>query len=243
MRTAEPGFLWKTFELARKDLKIEARGREILVPMLFFTLVATLLLAFTLPGGPVSTTRVELPVGTVLLSDVIAGFLWVTVLFAGLLGFARSFEIERDEGAIETLVLAPIDRSGLFAAKALANLFFLALVQAALVPLFALLFNLRLGARWSLFLLVLVLADVGFVSIGTLFAWVAAQTRARELMLPVLSLPVLVPIFLAAVELSADLFAGTPLDSLAASGWFGILVGFDVIFAAGSPLAFDLLID
>ncbi|MDQ3751766.1 MAG: heme exporter protein CcmB, partial [Actinomycetota bacterium] len=205
--TGNRGWAGKTMLLARKDLVVEARGRDTLPPMLVFSLAVTLLLAFTLPDTSRSSTRVVLPAGTASVADVLAGFLWVTVLFAGLVGFARSFEIERHEGVIDALLLVPLDRSGLYLAKATTNLVFIVVVELFLFPAFAVLFPVALGAG---LVAVSALVDVGFVAIGTLFAALAAQTRSRELMLPVLAFPVLVPVFIAAVELTSDLFLGRP---------------------------------
>ena len=239
----ERGFISKTLLLARKDLVVEARGKETLPAMLAFSFAVTLLLAFTLPPDTSVRAEVDFAVGTVPLSQVLAGFLWVTVLFAGLIGFARAFEVERADGAIDPLVLAPVDRSGLFASKALSNLVTIVLVEVFLVPLFGLLFGVNLGGGWFVLLLVMVLVDIGFVMIGTLFSALAAQTRSRELMLPILALPVLVPIFIAATELTSDLFAGGDIGTVAARGWFGILIASDVVFAVIGALAFEFVVE
>jgi len=240
---AERGFVAKTTLLIRKDLLVEARARDTLPPMLAFCLTVALLLAFSLPGNTVMQDVVEIPIGTVALADVIAGFLWITILFAGLIGFARTFEVEREDGALDALLLVPLDRSGLFAAKALSNLVYIAVVQIVLVPVFALFFSLSLGADWLVLLVVIGLVDIGFVASGTLFASLAAQTRSRELILPVLALPALVPIFIAAVELTSDLFVGGGLEMVAARGWFGILLLFDLVFVTVGALAFEFAVD
>jgi heme exporter protein B len=232
-----------TFALARKDLRIEARGRDTLPPMLAFSFAVTLLLAFTLPGDPRLVAPVDLPVGTVILADVLSGFLWVTLLFAGLIGFSRTFEVERTDGALDALLLVPMDRSGLFFAKAFANLVYIALVEAVLIPVFALLFDIRLGARWATWVLVIALVDVGLVAVGTLFSSLAAQTRSRELILPILSLPVLVPVVIAAVELTSDLFLGEGFDTVAVREWFGILITFDVVAITAGALMFEFTIE
>ncbi len=241
---AERGFLSKSMILARKDLRIEYRARETLAPMLVFAIAVTLLLSFALPGDGNLQAPVEVPaLGTVPMPDVLSGFLWVTVLFAGLIGFARTFEAERDDAAIDSLLMVPLDRSGLWLAKALANLTFIVVIEAFLIPLFALLFGFHLGSSWAALILVVVLADIGFVAVGTLFASVAAQTRSRELILPILALPSLIPIFIAAVALCADIFVGRSVATVTGSGWFGILVGFDVIFSAVAALVFEFVID
>jgi heme exporter protein B len=241
---AAAGFLPKTAALVRKDLRIEARGRDTLPPMIAFTLAVVLLLAFSLPDASRLEDPVRLPTGgTLLLADVLAGFLWVTVLFAGLIGFARTFEVERDGGALDVLLLVPLDRAGLFAAKAVANLVFVVSVEALLVPAYALMFGVDLGKGWAALIVVALLVDVGFVCVGTLFSALAAHTSSRELMLPLLALPALVPVFIAATELTSELFAGADLDAVAARGWFGILVAFDVVFAAAGALVFDFALE
>ena len=239
----QPGFISKTAALAAKDLRIEFRGRSTLPPMMAFSLAVTLLLAFTIPATPAAIVSLQLPPGTVLLADLLAGFLWITVLFAGLIGFARTFELDRDQGALDPLLLAPVDRSGLFLAKATANLVSVAVIEVMLLPLFALFFSLDLGSRWPFLILVVVLVDVGFVSIGTLFAAVAAQTKSRELVLPILALPALVPIFIAGVELTSDLFLGLDAGEIAGRGWFGLLVGYDVIFTVLAVLGFEFAVE
>jgi heme exporter protein B len=235
---SEAGYFSKTLALAHKDLRGEARARDTLPPMLAFAATVTLVLAFALPD-PVTAGR-EL---AATLAYVRAGFLWITVLFSGLIGFARTFEAERGQGALDALLLAPLDRSGLFFSKALANVAYLGVVEAVLFPLFGLLFAFDLGRAWPSLLVVIVLVDIGFVAIGTLFASIAAQTRSRELMLPLLALPVLVPVFIAAVELTAGLAFGAGFDETAARGWFAILLAFDVIFGVAGALAFDFTLD
>jgi heme exporter protein B len=239
----DTGFLSKTWALVRKDLVIEFRARATLPPMVAFVLAVTVLLAFALPAGAELTSPVDLPTGAVPLADVLAGFLWVTILFAGLIGFARTFEVERTTGALDPLLLAPVDRSGLFIAKAVANLVFLLLVEVLLFPAFALLFGIEVGADWGLLILVTILADVGFVSIGTLFASVAAQTRSRELVLPVLALPALVPLFIGATELTSALFLDGGAGSVIDAGWFAILAAFAGIFSVVGALAADFVLD
>jgi heme exporter protein B len=242
-RPPERGFLGKVIALASKDLRVEMRGRDTLPPMLAFSIAVTVLLAFSLPPDGDLRAPADLPVGTASLGVVLAAFLWITVLFAGLIGFTRTFEVEREAGAIEALLLVPIDRTGLFLGKAGTNLSYVVAVEILLLPAFGVLFSLDLGADWLVLLLVTALVDIGFVAIGTLFASVAAHTRSRELMLPILALPALVPIFLAAVELTSDLFLGGGLEEVAARGWFGILVAFDVIVGVAAALAFEYVLD
>jgi len=241
---AERGWLSKTAALARKDVRIELRARDTLPPMLAFSFAVTLLLAFTLPTSGRLEAPVSVPgVGLAPLADVLAGFFWVTVLFAGLIGFARTFEVDQQEGALDVLLLAPLDRTGLFFAKAAANLVSISLVEAVLLPGFALLFGVELVSSLGPMVVVVLLVNVGFVSIGTLFSALAAGTRSRELILPILALPALVPTFIGAVELTSDLFLGGGFGAVTEQGWFGILLAFDVIMTTTAALAFEFAID
>ena len=235
MAITEAGFRAKLGALARKDLRVETRGRDTLPPMLAFSFAVVLVLAFTIPE--------ENEIGPEVLGDIVAGFLWITILFAGLIGFARTFEVEREEGALDTLLMVPIDRSGLFLAKAIANLAFILAIELFVVPLFVFLFDLHIGSGWWPLLLVIALGDIGFVAIGTLFSSVAAQTRSRELILPLLALPALVPLFIAVVELTSDLFLGGGFAAIAERGWFGILIAFDLLFVIVGSLVFEFAID
>ena len=244
MSSREPGFLTKTLALAGKDLRIETRARETLPPMLAFVFAVTVVLSFTLPAdSELQAPRTVPAVGTVALADVLAGFMWVTILFAGLIGFARTFGSESEDGAMESLLLAPLDRSGLWLAKAIANFAFVAAVEVFLVPAFALLFGVDLGSDLPQLLAVIVLVDIGFVATGTLFSAVAAQTRSRELMLPILALPALVPVFLGAVELTSDLFIGRGFGGEGAGGWLAILAVYDLVSIAIAVMGFEYAID
>lgn len=238
----EDGFIAKTLALAAKDLRVELRSRDTLLPMVAFCIAVALLLAFSLPPGDVRRA-VTTPLGEVPLANVLAGFLWITVLFAGLIAFARTFEIERREDALESLILVPVDRSALYLAKGIANLVFVMSIQVVLVPLFLLLFRIGMQEAWGALLLIIVLADIGFVAIGTLFAALAARTTSRELMLPILALPALVPVFIAAVELTSDLFGGASFAELANRGWFGILLASAAIFGIVGALVFEYALE
>ena len=239
----ELGFVGKTWLLVRKDILVEARGRETLPAMVAFAFAVTLLLAFTLPPDATLSSEVAVGPAGVPVAQALAGYLWVTVLFAGLIGFARGFEVERADAALEPLLLAPLDRSGLFAAKAIGNLITLVAVEVLLVPAFGLLFGVNLGARWFVLMIVMALVDIGFVMVGTLFSALAEQTKTRELMLPILALPVLVPIFIAATELTTDLFGGADLGTVTARGWFGILAASDIVFTVVGALAFEFVVE
>jgi heme exporter protein B len=153
----------------------------------------------------------------------------------------RSFAVEQQHAAIEGLLLAPVSRAAIFAGKYLGNLGFVLLVEAMVLPLAVLFFNITLGSALFPIAGLLVLATVGFVAIGTLFAAVTVRTRFAELMLPVLLLPFLVPPVLAGVQATTRLLAGRPPDEIV--GWFRFLALYDLAFVTLAWMLFPAVMD
>ena len=216
----------KVWAIARKDLLIELRSRDVLSSAVVFTLLVLLIFNFAL----------ELTGDTI--RAVAPGILWVTFIFAGMLTLGRTFARERERGALQGLMLAPLDRGALFAAKLLVNLILLGLVEIVALPAFIALYNLSL--RPAPLLAVVALGTLGFATVGTLFAAVAANTRAREALLPLLLFPVLVPVIIGAVKATGQTLPGT------ASGgppWLSLLIAFDAIFLALSYAMFEYVIE
>lgn len=219
------GFLRKVWWIALKDLRTEIRSREIFSTMMAFSALAVVVmgLAFDL--------RVPK-------SEMVApGVLWVVVLYAGVLGLNRSFGAEVDRGTLSALLLAPVDRSAIYFGKLLANLLFILATEALLLPVILIIFDVNL--LQAPILLGLLLGTIGYESVGTLFAALAASARARESLLPVLLLPVMVPVFVAGVGLTANVIDAHNLSSL--GRWFALLVAYDLIFITLSFLLFDLI--
>jgi heme exporter protein B len=233
----------KALLLVRKELRIEFRARDTLPPMVVFAAAVVLLLALSAPGSAIVPLDRPAAPGTLPASDVLPAFLWITVLFAGLIGFSRGFESERNNGTLDVLLLLPVDRSAVFVAKAAANLLFLLVVEIVLIPLAAIFFSIDLGASWAQLALIALLLDIGFVGAGTLLAAVASTTRNRELMLPILALPLLVPPFLAALELSSDVLLGAGMGTVAGRGWFVLLVAYDVVVITAGVMSFEFAIE
>ncbi|MGD9030294.1 MAG: heme exporter protein CcmB, partial [Anaerolineae bacterium] len=167
------------------------------------------------------------------------GVLWATVTFAGTLGLSRSLAREQQSGCIDGLLLAPVDRTAVFFGKATGNALFMTIVEAVLLPLFSALFDVPL-MRPSM-LVVLVLGTVGYASVGTLLAAIAVNTRAREVMLPVLLLPLAVPVLIGAVRATGGLVEGTTLSEV--GGWVRILVVYDLVIVAVSMLTFGYVVE
>ena len=210
-----------------KDLAAELRTKELLSSMLVFSLLVVIVFNFALELDRQAR------------SNVVAGVLWVTFMFAGTLGLNRSLSMEKDRGSLDGLLLAPVDRSALYFGKALGNLLFMIVVEIIVLPTLSLLFNLPL--LQPLQLLVVVLGTLGYAAVGTLLASMAIHTRARDVLLPILLFPVAVPVLVAAVRASGGLLARAPWDEIAP--WLNLLVAYDVIFVAVAFMVFEYVVE
>jgi heme exporter protein B len=168
---------------------------------------------------------------------VVPGVLWVVILFSGVLGLNRSFGAEVDRGTLAALLLAPVDRSAIYFGKFLTHLSFMLINAAVILPFLVVLFNINLMQLWII--VGVVLGTVGYSAVGTLFAALAANSRARESLLPILLLPVLAPIFMAGVALSAAVLDGRAFGDF--QRWFWVMVVYDLLFITVAYLLFDLI--
>jgi heme exporter protein B len=223
---------WAQFKaIVRKDLIRELRTRDMLVSMILFVLLAMVIFhwAFTVKG------QTDLTYFT-------GGMLWVTFIFAMLLGLNRSFAQEKDERCLDGLLLCPVDRVTIFLAKTVGNLVFLLIIQAVAVPVFALFFIERSFVGDLLpFLVVLLLADIGICSLGTLLATISMNTRSRDLLLPILFLPLIVPLLVAATSATTLVFAdGAGFGTLV--GRILFILGFDAVFLVVAWGTYDFAI-
>ena len=212
-----------------KDLAIERRSKETLNALAFFSLLLLFVFQFSL-GADRERLAAALP-----------GLLWLGFLLSGLLALGRSFLVERDNDCWEGLLLAPGDKSAIFLGKLAGNLALMFTVEALLLALFALFFNVDLGGALGPLAVVIVLGTLGFAALGTLFAAMTAHVRARELLFPVLLLPVQVPVLLATVRATEAALAGEPLASV--SNWITLLVAADVIYVVAGLLTFDVILE
>lgn len=212
-----------------KDLTTERRSKAGFNAVAFLGVLILLLFGFAL--GP----------DTEALRDAAAGALWLAILFSGVLAFNRSYQLELDGAALEPLLLYPAPRWTIFAGKFAANLLFVLLMEVIIVPVAIILFQVRSIAGWIPAAGVMVLGSVGFVALGTFYASMASRSRAREVLLPLLLFPMLIPVLLASAEASSSLLAGNPMRD--AGAWVQLLIAFDVIFVVASFLAFDHVIE
>lgn len=214
--------------IARKDLTLELRARERIVAMLSFAVLVAVVFSFAL--DPAVRPRA-----------IGGAMLWVTILFAGMLGLGRSFSLEREQDAMSGLLLAPLDRGALYAGKFLANLALLLAMEAVIFPVYALFFQFAYGAGLAGIALVAVAASVGFMALGTLFAAVAASTRLGDTILPVLLIPLLIPVVIFAAGATQHLLIGRPLAEV--DGSLRMLVAFDLVFLIVCTLAFESVVE
>jgi heme exporter protein B len=212
-----------------KDLAAELRSKELVSAMVVFALLVILSFNFALEldRSPAARERVG------------AGVLWVATVFTGTLGLNRSLAMEKDRGSLDGLLLAPIDRSALYFGKALGNLLFILVVEAIILPVFAILFNLPMLR--PMLLLVVILGTVGYAAVGTLLASLAVHSRSRDVMLPILLLPVAVPVLIAAVRASSGVLAAAGWDEI--GPWVNLLIGYDVIFVAAAFMLFEYVVE
>jgi len=212
-----------------KDLLLELRRRDSLLTMFFF---GTLLLfvfhfSFDLPPDKVA--------------EMAPALLWLAFLFTGTLGLTQLFQVERENHCLEALLLSPLDRGALFLAKSCFNLLLMLLVELVVVPLFWILFNLH---GWNLLpqlFLVTLLGTVGFCVLGTIMSAVTLRARARELLLPLVLFPLMIPVILATIRCMENIMSAGDLG--VAESWLRLLLGFDVIFVTVGILIFDRVIE
>lgn len=213
--------------LLGKELRVEVRSREMVTGGLLLTFLV-LVLSHLAWGGAAPAAQ------------IVPGVLWIALAFAGTLSLSRSLHRERDRGTWEALALLPVDRGAIFLAKTVANFLALLLVQAAAIPLLALLFDVDLLTPLGPLVPVLALGALGFSASGTLLAATTSHTRARETLLPILLFPLLVPLLMMAVQATQRVLLGATLGDVA--GELQLLLAFDTIFLAIGWLGFDYLL-
>jgi heme exporter protein B len=229
--TAGGGFgayLRKVAAIVGKDIATEIRTKEMIGAMFVFSLLIIFIFNFAFD------LRAEN------VQSLAPGVLWVAIAFAGMLGLSRSFILERDRGVLDGLLLAPVDRSAIYFGKMIGNVLFISLVEIFILPFFIVLFNQSL-ASLPVLIGVVILGTIGLAGVGTLFSAMAVHTRAREVLLPIMLFPVIVPLMLAAVRLTSAILDGTPLVDV--SHWLSLLIAFDVIFIAVSFILFEFVVE
>ena len=221
------GFLRATLSIAGKDLRAELRSRELLGLMGLFALLAILVFSFALELERMGR------------QGAVSGVLWVTLVFASILGHNRGMALEREHGGFDALLLAPVPRGSIFCGKMLANALLTLLVGGLLLPLLTVLFN--LPTLPASLLLILPPGCLGLAAVGTLLATMTVQTRARDSLLPIVLLPVALPVLIAALRASNAALGNAPPDDLFA--WLQLLLLIDIIYLAAGLLLYEYALE
>src|SRR5258706_2996373 len=210
-----------------KDLQAELRTLELFSAMLVFSLLIIIIFNFAL----------ELDLKT--RQSVTSGVLWATFAFAGTLGLNRSMAIEKDRGCLDGLLLAPVDRSAIYFGKLISNLTFMLIVEAIVLVVYSLLYNINLFQPGLL--LVILLGSLGYAGVGTLLAAMSVQTRTRDILLPILLFPIIIPVLLAAVKASSGFLDGAQFSDVLLP--LDILVVYDLIFISVAFMFFENIVE
>lgn len=219
----------KVWAIIRKDIVTELRTKELFTSMLTFSLLVTVIFSFAF-GFSTGLVRLAVP-----------AMLWITFTFAGVLGLSRSFALEKEGNAVLGLLLTPTDRSLIYFGKVIGNTIFVFIVGMIIVPMFVLFFNLGFQGTLLPLVPVIFLGSLGFVAVGTLFSAMAVNTRLREVLLPILLFPIIIPLIVSAVKLSGLVLEGKPLSEGASA--LQLLIAFDIIFIAACAVVFEFVIE
>lgn len=219
----------KVLNITFKDIKAEIRSKERLYSMLIFSILVMVIFNFAFDPG------------AEYIRDVAPGILWVALIFSATLGLNKTFSAEKDQDCLQGLMLVPMDRSGIFFGKIIGNISFSLAIALLTVPLFAVFFNIPVAAVLPELLVVIILATIGFICVGTLFAAISIGIKRGEMMLPLLLFPVEVPVIISAVKATGMILDGRPLVDY--SMWLKVLIVFDLIYIMVSFVTFDFLIE
>lgn len=221
------GVLRPVLVLVWKDILLELRSRDIIVSVLVFGVLVVVVFNFALNVTPQRVT------------ELAPGILWVAFAFAAILTMNRAFVLEKEQGSLEGLLLSPVSRDAIFLGKALTSFLFMLIIEAALLPVFAALLD--FSAFSVTLILTIILATLGFAIVGTLFSAIAVQTRSREIMLPVLFFPIILPVLIGAVEASTRAIGGETVVGV--GRWLPLIAVFDALFLVICPWVFSVVVE
>ena len=227
VRASSGNFLKAVSAVIWKDLQAEFRSRELFSAMLVFSLLIILIFNFAL----------ELDIKT--RQSVTSGVLWATFAFAGTLGLNRSMAIEKDRGCLDGLLLAPVDRSAIYFGKMISNLAFMLTVEVIILPVYSVLYNVNLFQPGLL--MVILLGSIGYAGVGTLLAAMSVQTRTRDILLPILLFPVIIPVLLAAVKASNGFLESVEISEIILP--INLLIVYDIIFISLAFMFFEYIVE
>jgi heme exporter protein B len=212
-----------------KDFVTELKTRELLSAMFIFALLVILIFIFSINLSIVKA------------SEVGPGILWVAFLFAGTIGLNRSFMLEKENGCLMGLMLVPADRTAIYFGKLISNLIFLSIMELFILPLFMIFFNIDLLSHLGSLLVVVFLGTLGFCALGTLLSSLSSNLKTREIMLPILLYPLLIPIVIGAVRMTGQILDGIELFDM--MKWVGLTASFDIIYIGVSIMTIDHILE
>ncbi len=212
-----------------KDFVTELKTRELLSAMFIFALLVILIFIFSINLSIVKA------------SEVGPGILWVAFLFAGTIGLNRSFMLEKENGCLMGLMLVPADRTAIYFGKLISNLIFLSVMELFILPLFMIFFDIDLLSHLGPLLVVVFLGTLGFCALGTLLSSLSSNLKTREIMLPILLYPLLIPIIIGAVRMTGQILEGTELFDM--MKWIGLTISFDIIYIGVSIMTIDHILE
>ena len=212
-----------------KDFVTELKTRELLSAMFIFALLVILIFIFSINLSIVKA------------SEVGPGILWVAFLFAGTIGLNRSFMLEKENDCLMGLMLVPADRTAIYFGKLISNLIFLSIMELFILPLFMIFFDIDLLSHLGPLLVVVFLGTLGFCVLGTLLSSLSSNLKTREIMLPILLYPLLIPIIIAAVRMTGQILDGTELSDM--MKWIGLTASFDIIYIGVSIMTIDHILE
>ena len=212
-----------------KDLVTELKTRELFSSMFIFAVLVILIFIFTVDLSIMKAKEVG------------PGVLWVSFFFAGTLGLNRSFMLEKENGCLEGLILTPADRTAIYFGKLISNLIFLLIMEAFILPLFMIFFNVDLLSHLGPLLVVILMGTFGFCVIGTLLSSLSSNLKTREIMLPILLYPLIIPVAIGVVRMTGQILEGETLGSM--MNWVGLTLAFDIIYLGVSIMTIDHILE
>jgi len=212
-----------------KDIVIELRTKEMITSMLVFSILVIVIFNFAFDPGSSA------------LKESAPGILWVAFCFAGMLGLSRSFVAESEKNCLQGMMLCPVDRSAIYLGKMLGNFIFMTVIELLTLPVFFVFFDIPVTDKTPIIFLIVGLGTLGFVTVGTIVSAMSVNTKAREVLLPILLFPLIVPILIASVKSTGKILDGKTLADI--SGWVELVAGFDIIFLVVCFLTFEYAIE
>ena len=212
-----------------KDFITEIKTRELFSSMFIFALLVVIIFIFSINLSLIQA------------SEVGPGVLWVAFLFAGTIGLNRSFMLEKENGCLQGLLLAPMDRTALYFGKLVSNFVFLFIMEVFTLPLFMVFFNIDLLPHLLPLLYVIFVGTLGFCAVGTLLSSLSVNLKTRDIMLPILLYPLIIPIIIGSVRMTGQVLAGEPLSNM--MNWVSLTLCFDIIYIAISIMVIDFVLE